>query len=239
MREVVIGGAGLLAGGVIGAGGLLVVQLVLGGTVLATMALMAPEPDAIADAPAAVATAGVAGEAPAPVQKSKGVGELQLITLAAVQVMVDGGPIDFDPQQGYLTTLNAGQHRVQILNLVGAPIVDQVVEIAADQRTQLRYANKVLTDQGRMPMRGAANPTVAGAPTAGAPVVVVPAVDIEPVAVELPQVPVVTVDPAAAGDPEGPSLTIGAGPVNVKVPVKIPGLTGVKIGVPGLGKGGK
>lgn len=214
MRGWIAGGAGLVTGAVLGGAAVVALELVVAGTAWLTLRATAPTEVAAVEVVEDAAPAEVAS-----VRAPRGRGELQLITLAPVQVLVDGAPIGFDPQQGWLADLAAGSHRLQVLNLVGAAVADQVVEIAAGQRTQLRYANKALVDQGRMPMRDASVAAAAPPPVA---VVELPA---PPVAVEVPTVkleaPRIEV-PAALADLAEPTLSIGSGPAAVQI--KLPKL---------------
>ncbi|MEQ1572363.1 MAG: hypothetical protein ABMA64_42465, partial [Myxococcota bacterium] len=184
----------------------LAVELLVVGAVVATLAWTTPAGDPVEPTASVASAARPAPRAAAPVAGDPG--ELQLITMAAVQVMVDGAPIGFDSRQGYLEQLAPGTHRLQILNLLGATITEREVEILSNQRTQLRYADKVLSDQGRMPMRGR---PVAPAPEAAAVVVETPAVVVEAPAVEVHEV-----DPTLAGTVDA-SLSIGQGPNAVEI----------------------
>ena len=91
-------------------------------------------------------------------------GELQLMTMAAVQASIDGVPMTFDTSQGYLTTLSPGTHRLQISGAFGKMLSDTEVRIVSGERTQLRWVKGILLELGQMPAQ-----TVGAAATADPP----------------------------------------------------------------------
>jgi hypothetical protein len=196
-------------GGVLGAGGLLGLEVLLAGAVAATLWMSAPleappTAQAAALAPRAAPTAQAAAAAPA-----EEPGEVQVLTMAAVQVSLDGAPMVFDPAQGYLASAAPGRHRLQVTDMLGRITADTEVEVRSGRRAQLRYAKGALTDQGAMPRPGTSTPAAAS--------------EAQPVAIEISAPAPVAVEADLALELTGseePRLTLGAGPqaVEIKLP---------------------
>jgi hypothetical protein len=202
MRDVIMGGGGLVLGGMLGAGGLLGLELLIVGVVAGTLWLATP-----AEAPAPMVspvTAAAAG-APRPARPEVPVGEpgeVQVLTMAAVQASLDGAPMPFDPAQGYVLSVPPGRHRLQITDAFGRITADTEVEVKSGRRAQLRYAKGALTELGAMPKPGTGTPASPG---------------------EAPPTPPVVVDADLALElsaPVEPKVTLGAGPsaVEIKLP---------------------
>lgn len=158
MRDVFVGGTGMILGGALGVGGTVVLELMLAGAVAAT--LMFTAPTELAPAPV-TRTVQATPTRSQPVARP---GELQLMTMAAVQPLVDGVPMPYDPNQGFLAELPPGTHRVQVIDMLGRQVATTDVEVLASERSQLRWASKQLSDLGRVPMLG--GPVVSSRPVA-------------------------------------------------------------------------
>lgn len=223
MRDVFVGGSGFIMGGMVGALGLLGLEALVVGVVAGTLWLSAPEAEAMPVASAPVASAkGQSRPAAAP-------GEVQVMTMAAVQVALDGAPVTFDPMQGYVTTASPGRHRLQLLNAFGQITADTEIEVASGQRSQWRFAKGALTNLGTMPRPGQ---EVVAAPGQAAPVQTVsaqPPVQIVPAVTgvpALPEIPGLAIDaqlpvPDGAG---GPTIKLGGASGGPEVEIKLPKL---------------
>jgi hypothetical protein len=206
MRDVIMGGGGLVLGGVLGAGGLLGIELLIAGVVAGTLWMTAvPEPSLAPPVatPVAAAAAVAPRARPQPVVEGPP-GEVQVLTMAAVQASLDGAPMPFDTAQGYVLSVPPGRHRLQITDAFGRITADTEVEVTSGRRAQLRYAKGALTDLGAMPQPGTGTPP-APQEAATAPVVA-PVVDAD-----------LTLEVTT---PVEPKVTLGAGPsaVEIKLP---------------------
>ena len=78
-------------------------------------------------------------------------GQIQVTTLAAVQAVVDGVPVAFDMNQGYVLDVSPGSHSLEIVNLLGRPVATQTVRVESGKRARFNYRKKVLSSSGTVP----------------------------------------------------------------------------------------
>jgi hypothetical protein len=115
---------------------------------VAPAAAAAPAAPATKPRPTPVAPAPAPLPAPAPPPARTGTGQIQVTTGAAVQAIVDGVPMPFTAEQGYVSEVSAGTHQLEIMNLVGALVASQAVDVPAGKRVRFSYKPKTLTQTG-------------------------------------------------------------------------------------------
>ena len=114
----------------------------------------------------------VAPTAPAPVPARVSSGQIQVTTMAAVQAVVDGVPVAFDMNQGYVLDVPPGSHSLEIVNLLGRPVATQTVNVPSGKRVRYNYRKKILSSAGTVPYsKVVAAPVPTPAPTAPTPAV--------------------------------------------------------------------
>jgi hypothetical protein len=64
----------------------------------------------------------------------RGTGQIQVTTGAAVQAMVDGVPMPFTTEQGYVMDVTSGTHQLEIYNLLGQASASQSVDVPSGKR---------------------------------------------------------------------------------------------------------
>ena len=87
-------------------------------------------------------------------------GQIQVVSAAAVQVIVDGQPLTYDsPSMAFVSGHNlSGTHQLEIWNAWGSVVVSRQIQVPADKRVRLRYKKKQLTEMGMTQMPGGAPP---------------------------------------------------------------------------------
>ncbi len=135
--------------------------------------------------------------------------EIQVTTMAAVQVIVDGVPAPFDSQQGFVASVAPGAHRVEVINLVGRQVGAADVSVNAGERARFQYRKKTLSALSTVV---ASTPAPAPAPVAAA--APPPRAAAAPVQQVQPTQQVVS---ASAGGVTT-SVSIGPGGIEMRVP---------------------
>ena len=109
-------------------------------------------------------------------------GEIQVSSMAAVTLYLDGAMVPYDANVGYLSRVSPGSHQLVVRNAFGKEITSRRVQVKAGERMLLNYGNKTLSPKGSVAMalpRPAPAPVAAPAPqvvyVAAAPPVGMPA----------------------------------------------------------------
>jgi hypothetical protein len=120
-----------------------VVALELGAAAIVGLTLFFATPSAPVD----VADGPVRSAAVKKAPKSKGYGQIQVTTMAAVTMQVDGQHVVFGPS-GFLADVEPGQHRVELFDVLGRKKVDEVVTVDKGRRYAFRWRSKSFENMG-------------------------------------------------------------------------------------------
>jgi len=143
MRDIVVGGSGLVLGGILGGGFILGAELLVAGAVGVTLLLVSPADET----PPAVAQAQAQAQTQAPSEPTAAAGQIHVMTTAAVQLLVDGRMAPYTTE-GFLMDATPGSHRVELVDLLGNRRVDTTVTVYEGTRHSFRWRRKTFEPMG-------------------------------------------------------------------------------------------
>lgn len=79
--------------------------------------------------------------------KAVGYGQMQVTTVAAVTMQVDGQYVAYGPS-GFLADVEPGQHRLELFDMLGRKKVDEVVTVQKGRRHTFRWKSKSFESMG-------------------------------------------------------------------------------------------
>lgn len=103
------------------------------------------KPSSVATAPAPVAT-----PRPSPRPSGTAPGQIQLTTGAGIQPMVDGVPMRLTESQGYLAEVPAGEHDLEVRNLLGRVTGNAKIQVSAGRRIRYEWRRRELSLLGEV-----------------------------------------------------------------------------------------
>lgn len=120
-----------------------VVVLELGAAAIVGLTLYFATPAAPVDVDQPIRSASVKKKAP----KDVPFGQIQVTTMAAVTMQVDGQFVAFGPS-GFVAGVEPGKHRVELFDMLGRKKVDETITVQDGRRHSFRWKSKTFEAMG-------------------------------------------------------------------------------------------